>query len=98
MKMLVARMALATSVAFAMLIAAEAASAQTQTEGASDRTSGYRQAPEVYDTEANPNYGFGPRVREQPNDAVSGDRVIGQDPDPAVRNQLLREYDSGHPD
>jgi len=25
-----------------------------------------------------------------PDDAVSGDRVIGQDPDPAIRNQLLR--------
>jgi hypothetical protein len=96
MKMLVARMVFATSVALAALTAAGAASAQT--EGASDRTSGYRQAPEVYDSEANPNYGFGPRVREQPNDAVSGDRVIGQDPDPAIRDQLLREYDSGHPD
>jgi hypothetical protein len=29
---------------------------------------------------------------------VSGNRVIGRDPDPFVRDQLLREYNSGRPD
>ena len=86
MKMLVTRMALATSVALATLIAAEVASAQPLS---------YRTAPEAYDTQANPNYGFGPRVTVQPNDVVSGNRVIGRDPDPFVRDQLLRGYNSG---
>jgi hypothetical protein len=26
---------------------------------------------------------------------VSGDRIIGRDPDPFIRGQLLREYNSG---
>ena len=51
MKMLVAKMALAASVAFATLIAAEAASAQPQRQQA---------ASEAYDDQANPNYGFDP--------------------------------------
>jgi hypothetical protein len=29
---------------------------------------------------------------------VSGNRVIGRDPDPFIRGEILREYDSGHPD
>jgi hypothetical protein len=86
MKMLATKMALATSVALATLIAAEAASAQTRRHQA---------APEAYDAEANPHYGFGPRVTVQPNDVVSGHSVIGRDPDPSIRNQLLREFDSG---
>jgi len=86
MKMLVTRMALATSVALATLIAAEVASAQPLS---------YRTGPEAYDTQANPSYGFGPRVTVQPNDVVSGNRVIGRDPDPFVRDQLLRGYNSG---
>jgi hypothetical protein len=53
MKMLVAKMALATSVAFATLIAAEAASAQPQRQQA---------ASETYDDQPNPNYGFDPSV------------------------------------
>jgi hypothetical protein len=89
MKMLATKMALAISVALAPLIAAEAASAQTQRVQA---------ASEAYDAEANPNYGFGPRVTVQPNDVVSGNKVIGRDPDPSIRNQLLREYDSGRRD
>ena len=52
MKMLVAKMALATSVAFATLIAAEAAFAQPQRQQA---------AAEAYDDQATPNYGFGQR-------------------------------------
>ncbi len=53
MKMLITKMVLATSVAFATPIAAEAASAQPQRQQA---------ASEAYDDQANPNYGFGPRV------------------------------------
>jgi hypothetical protein len=52
----------------------------------------------AYNTEANPNYGFGPRECVGPTDVVSGDRIIGRDPDPFIRNQLLRAYNSGYPD
>ena len=86
MLILVTKVALATSVALATLIAAEAASAQPSRHPA---------APEAYDTQANPVYGFGPRVTVQPGDVLSGDRVIGRDPDPSIRDELLREYDSG---
>jgi hypothetical protein len=93
MKMLVTKMALAASVALATLIATEAASAQAQRHQAAPQA-----APEAYDAQANPDYEFGPRVRVQPNDVLEGDSVIGRDPDPSIRNQLQREYNSGYPD
>jgi hypothetical protein len=55
----------------------------------------YHAAPEVYDTQGNPRYGFGPRVTAQPGDVISGNRQIGRDPDPFIRDQMLREYNSG---
>jgi hypothetical protein len=76
--------ALAASVALATLFAIENANAQV-----------YAQRCELYNAQANPNYGFGPCVTLQPGDVVSGNRMIGRDPDPFVRNQLLREYHSG---
>jgi hypothetical protein len=79
--------ALASSVALATLFATEGANAQA-----------YAQVCEFYNAQANPNYGFGPCVTVQPGDVVSGSRVIGRDPDPFIRNQLLREYHSGGPD
>ena len=75
---------LAASVALATLFAAENANAQA-----------YAQRCELYNAQANPNYGFGPCVTVQPGDVVSGNRMIGRDPDPSIRNQLLREYESG---
>jgi hypothetical protein len=42
-----------------------------------------------------PRYGFGPHVGGDRNDVVSGHSIIGRDPDPSIRNELLREYDSG---
>jgi hypothetical protein len=86
MKALITKLALATSVALATLFTAQAASAQP------------RHQPQAYDAQANPNYGFGPPVGVQPNDVISGSRQIGRDPDPFVRDQLLREYDSRRPD
>jgi hypothetical protein len=85
MKMFVTKTALAASVALAALVAAEAAYAQPPRHLA---------VPQAYDTEANPDYGFGPRVAVQPDDVVTGNRVIGRDPDPFIRDQLLQEYDS----
>ena len=87
MKKPIAKVLLGTSAALAMLIAAlshEAAYAQRR-----------HAAPEAYDTRANPNYGFGPRVRARPDDVLSGDRVIGSDPDPFIRGEILRNYNSG---
>src|SRR5262245_42109848 len=49
----------------------------------------------AYNTQANPNYGFGPLQRIHPHDVVSGDRIIGRDPDPFIRGQILRAYNSG---
>jgi hypothetical protein len=89
MKLPFTKVALAASVALATLISAEAVSAQPLR---------HQSAPEAYDTQANPNYGFGPRVTVGPNDVVTGGREIGRDPDPFVRDQLLREYNSGRTD
>jgi hypothetical protein len=94
MKMLVTKMALATSIALATLVASEAASAQSSREG----QDAHQAAPTAYDAEGNPDYQFGPRVTVKPGDVISGDSVIGRDPDPFIRDQLLREYDSGRPD
>jgi len=88
MKMLVTKMALAASVALGALAVAQSANAAQR----------HRGAPEAYDAEANPNYGFGPRVTVRPDDVITGNRVIGRDPDPFVRDQLLREYNGGRPD
>jgi hypothetical protein len=54
--------------------------------------------PFAYDIQENPNNLFGPLVRVQPNDVVSGGRIIGRDPDPFIRGELLRHYHSGWPD
>jgi hypothetical protein len=64
--------------------------------GESANAAGYSRrdadAPTAYNTQANPHYGFGPRVRVQPTDVISGDRMIGRDPDPFIRGQILRNY------
>jgi hypothetical protein len=94
MKMLVTRMALATSVALATLIAAEAAYAQE-----ADGQARHHDLGTAIDSQATGEVdGDGPRVRVQPDDVVVGGRVIGADPDPFIRGQLRRDYDSGDPD
>jgi hypothetical protein len=87
MKMLVTKIVLATSVALGTLMAAQAADAAPR-----------YYSGQAYDAQANPNYRFGPRVTVQPGDVVSGNAVIGRDTDPFIRDQLLREYNSGRPD
>ncbi len=87
MKMLITKVVLAASVALGTLIAAQAADAAQRYNGG-----------QAYDAQANPNYRFGPRVTVQPGDVVSGNSVIGRDTDPFIRDQLLREYNSGRPD
>ena len=73
MKMLITKIVLATSVALGTLIAAEAANAAPRYYGG-----------QAYDAQANPIYGFGPRVTVQPGDVVSGNRVVGRDTDPFI--------------
>jgi hypothetical protein len=87
MKTFVTRVVLAASVALGTLVAAQAADAAQRYNGG-----------QAYDAQANPNYRFGPRVAVQPGDVVSGNSVIGRDTDPFIRDQLLREYNSGRPD
>jgi hypothetical protein len=87
MKMLITKVVLAASVALGTLMAAQAADAAQRYNGA-----------QAYDAQANPNYRFGPRVTVQPGDVVSGNSVIGRDTDPFIRDQLLREFNSGRPD
>ena len=87
MKMLVTKVVLAASVALGTLMAAQDADAAQRYNGG-----------QAYDAQANPNYRFGPRVTVQPGDVVSGNSVIGRDTDPFIRDQLLREYNSGRPD
>ena len=51
------------------------------------------------DTQATGEEGIsGPLVPVRPGDVVVGGRVIGADPDPFIRDQLRREFDSGSPD
>jgi hypothetical protein len=84
MKMLVTKMAFATSVALATLIAGEAAYAQAR----------YHDRGTAIDSQARGQVGGGgPRVTVQRNDVVVGGRVIGADPDPFIRQQLRRDYD-----
>ena len=87
MKMLITKVVLAASVALGSLMAVQAADAAQRYNGG-----------QAYDAQANPNYRFGPRVTVQPDDVVSGNSVIGRDTDPFIRDQLLREFNSGRPD
>lgn len=40
---------------------------------------------------ASPAFAQSPKVQDQ---IIVGDKYIGQDPDPAVRSQMLRDYDT----
>jgi len=76
------------SLALSMLIGAEAAYAQNA-EAA--HAQNYGRALTYRDVESNARAGGHP-VTRQPND------VIGRDPDPFIRGEILRHYDSGWPD
>jgi hypothetical protein len=97
MKKLVTGM-LVTSAALAMLVGSEGAYAQANRH-APEATYGQQDRGTAVDTEATGEEGVsGPRVRVKPGDVLTGGRVIGADPDPFIRDQLLRDYDSGSPD
>jgi hypothetical protein len=89
---------LVTSVALTMLVGAGSAYAQTHRR-APDATNGQRDLGTAIDTQQTGEEGIGgPRVKVRPGDVIDGGRVIGADPDPFIRDQLLREYNSGRPD
>jgi hypothetical protein len=89
---------LATSMALTMLVGAEGAYAETGRR-APDATYGQQDRGTAIDTQATGEEGIsGPRVKVKPGDVLDGGRVIGADPDPFIRDQLLREYNSGRPD
>jgi hypothetical protein len=86
---------LVTSAALAMLVGTEGAYAQE----APDATYVREDRGTAIDTQATGEEGVdGPRVTVKPGDVLTGGRVIGADPDPFIRDQLLRDYDSGQPD
>ena len=39
-----------------------------------------------------------PRITRDPDDVVFGGKVIGRDPDPWIREEILRHAESGWPD
>jgi hypothetical protein len=86
MKTLVTKMVLWISVALASLFPTEASYAQS-----------YRARSRPYDAVDHSRV-RDPRVSVHSNDVVSGNRVIGRDPDPFIRGEILRHYDSGWPD
>jgi hypothetical protein len=85
------------AVLFGLLGMVVALTAMVVSEGADAAGNNWRNLPPGYgyNTQANPNYGFGPVQKIQPTDVVSGNRIIGRDPDPFIRGQILREYNSG---
>jgi hypothetical protein len=83
---------LGTGLAAALVAIATVITAQPASAASHQRQS----CQKAYNTQANPYYGFGPRVCIQPTDVVSGDRIVGRDPDPFIRGQLLRAYHSGN--
>jgi hypothetical protein len=89
---------LTTSAALIVLIGTTGAYAESNRR-APDATYGQRDRGTAIDTQATGEEGIsGPRVKVKPGDVIDGGRDIGADPDPFIRDQLLREYNSGRPD
>ncbi len=65
--------------------------ALAQTRHHADR--GYSTAPQYQ-----PNVVRAPRITRDLKDVVFGGRVIGRDPDPWIRLEILRHAESGWPD
>lgn len=83
------RAALAASMTLMSLIAADAAHAQ-----ASDMLYAQNNRAVLGGYQS----GYGPRVAPQPNEVMTGNRRIGRDPDPFIRGEILRHYNSSWPD
>ncbi|MGB8607802.1 hypothetical protein [Bradyrhizobium sp.] len=91
MSLLVSKIVLLTSVLLATCIIAETAYPQD-----------YRNPPKTDSAERNGAADVEPvdrrHITTHPNDVRSGNRVIGRDPDPFIRGEILRHYNSSWPD
>ena len=87
MSPLVSKIVLLTSVLLATCIIAETAYPQD-----------YRNPPKADSAERNGDVDVEPvdrrHITTHPNDVRSGSRVIGRDPDPFIRGEILRHYNS----
>ena len=92
MKILMTRLAIVASAALATMSGAEAAYTQGSISEAA-----YVHRHQAAPAQANPQTNGSPRVTP-PNSVVTGNRVIGRDPDPFIQEEMLRHYDSGRPD
>jgi len=97
MKMLVTAMAIAASVVLATPMAGNAARAQEYLSHEAAYAQRHHPGAGAHDAQANPRVGSGQRATG-PDDVVTGNRVIGRDPDPFIRGEILRHSDSGWPD
>jgi hypothetical protein len=97
MKMLVTAMAIAASVVLATPMSGDAASAQEYLSQEAAYVQRHHPSAEAHDAQANPRGGTGQRATG-PDDVITGNRVIGRDPDPFIRGEILRHNDSGWPD
>jgi hypothetical protein len=82
-KTLVTKM-LVSSVLITPLVAADIAHAQT-----------HKDRPPATADDSWESGEYGPPVRVQPGDVVEDGHIVGRDPDPNIRSQLLREYPPG---
>ena len=81
---------LAISIALVLLVAAGGA----QLPSLNAARAGWYAAPERH---ARAYSRLGPRVAVQPDDIVKDGVVIGRDPDPFIRGEMLRHYGVGGP-
>jgi hypothetical protein len=91
MNLFLRNMVFLTSVSLAMCITAEAAYPQdnhNEPKTDSAKPNGARDVEPLDRRDITPH----------PNDVRSGNRVIGRDPDPFIRGEILRHYNSGWPD
>jgi hypothetical protein len=92
MKVLVSKAVIVTSVALATFIPAEHAyPRENPTAHKADSTQ--RNGARDIDPYVDPR-----RITPQSNDVRAGNRLIGRDPDPFIRGEILRHYNSGWPD
>jgi hypothetical protein len=82
---------LAISAAFVMLIAAEPAQLPLLDTTYSTQHSAPKESHALAYSR------LGPRVAVQPDDVVKDGVVIGRDPDPFIREEMLRHYGVGGP-
>ena len=91
MNPLVSKMVLLASVGLATCITAETAYPQDNRNAPQTDSAHRNGAPDVEPVDRR-------HITTHPNDVRSGNRVIGRDPDPFIRGEILRHYNSSRPD